>query len=600
MLLTYCAYMAVAVCLAGIVYRISRWLTLDVGPEAEAASIGDRLRGAGKALTGVLRHPRYLWRLIKAFLLDIVLQRHLLKQSAWRWGVHIALFFGMVLLLVVHTFPGLITARLFPEYASTLNPFMFFRNFLGILVMAGVFSALWRRWRNPVLRCTIQPTDIWLLILLGGIILSGAALEAAQIISPALFDQMVMDYMGSEDPDAVVPLKAYWAAEFDVAFGPHPSADDPALVEKGLALHLDYCADCHSKPSSAVLAYPLARVIKPFSALLDRIDAVTLLWYGHFLISCLALTLLPFSKLFHLLSTPLSLLIRAMGPVASSRRDNRPARRALGLDACTHCGVCSQHCAVAPIFSIIPNADILPSEKLRGVARMASGRNQPICQAALAEGSFICTDCGRCTFWCPSGIDLRDLWHASRGGSGSIWIPGSPWLDNTAFSFPMGPNIKKQAGCGRRATPPEATAGPAGRQSRHIPGLRAMLHLHQRLSGCGHQPQPSKGPGNDPSTGDEPDAFTAQGIRHGKPHGMGLRHLLQVPGTLSPGGSEWPIFYMNCATKPAAAWIRPWSGRAIRRLKKATGPIHTIRTSTVPRGPDQCPDCATFISPAAS
>ena len=47
MLLTYCAYMAVAVCLAGIVYRISRWLTLGVGPEAEAASIGDRLRGAG-------------------------------------------------------------------------------------------------------------------------------------------------------------------------------------------------------------------------------------------------------------------------------------------------------------------------------------------------------------------------------------------------------------------------------------------------------------------------------------------------------------------------------------------------------------------------
>jgi heterodisulfide reductase subunit C/nitrate reductase gamma subunit len=414
MLLTYCAYMAVAVCLAGIVYRISRWLTLGVGPEAEAASIGDRLRGAGKALTGVLRHPRYLWRLIRAFLLDIVLQRHLLKQSAWRWGVHIALFYGMVLLLVVHTFPGLITARLFPEYTSTLNPFMFFRNFLGILVMAGVFSALWRRWRNPVLRCTIQRTDIWLLILLGGIILSGAALEAAQIISPTLFDQMVMDYMGSEDPEAVVPLKAYWAAEFDVAFGPHPFANDPALVEKGLALHLDYCANCHSKPSSAVLAYPLARVIKPFSALLDRIDAVTLLWYGHFLISCLALTLLPFSKLFHLLSTPLSLLIRAMGPVASSRRDNRPARRALGLDACTHCGVCSQHCAVAPIFSIIPNADILPSEKLRGVARMASGRNQPIYQAALAEGSFICTDCGRCTFWCPSGIDLRDLWHASK------------------------------------------------------------------------------------------------------------------------------------------------------------------------------------------
>ena len=34
--------------------------------------------------------------------------------------------------------------------------------------------------------------------------------------------------------------------------------------------------------------------------------------------------------------------------------------------------------------------------------------------AVLAEGSFICTLCGRCTQWCPSGIDLQDLWLASR------------------------------------------------------------------------------------------------------------------------------------------------------------------------------------------
>jgi heterodisulfide reductase subunit C len=32
----------------------------------------------------------------------------------------------------------------------------------------------------------------------------------------------------------------------------------------------------------------------------------------------------------------------------------------------------------------------------------------------LADGSFACTLCGRCTRWCPSGIDLQDLWQASR------------------------------------------------------------------------------------------------------------------------------------------------------------------------------------------
>jgi heterodisulfide reductase subunit C len=32
----------------------------------------------------------------------------------------------------------------------------------------------------------------------------------------------------------------------------------------------------------------------------------------------------------------------------------------------------------------------------------------------LSDGSFICTDCYRCTTLCPTGIDLQDLWHAGR------------------------------------------------------------------------------------------------------------------------------------------------------------------------------------------
>ena len=413
MRLTYFAYLAAAICLAGTLYRLGRWCVLPLGTESRQSTPARRLASAVRAVVVALLDPRRLWVILHALVVDVIGQIHILRQSPLRWAMHMALCYGTLLLLLLHTFDEQVTARLFSDYASTLNPFMFLRNLLGLLVAAGVIVALVRRRGDRVPQRMTRRADRLLLVLLAAIIASGAALEATQIISPTLFDQMVVDYMGSDDPEEIAPLKAYWAARFDVAFTP-PPATDPALLEQGGQLHADYCAACHSRPASAVLAYPLALAIKPLAAPLARIELETGLWYAHYLLSCLALTLLPFSKLFHLLATPISLIARALGPAQSDRPANRPTRRALGLDACTHCGVCSRHCSVAPIFQVIPNREILPSEKLAGAARLANGRTTPRMAAGLAEGSFICTACGRCTSWCPSGIDLQDLWAASK------------------------------------------------------------------------------------------------------------------------------------------------------------------------------------------
>jgi heterodisulfide reductase subunit C len=411
--LTYFAYLAALIGLAGTLYRVSRWFVWPLGPESRGSTPGARLAGALQALVNVLRAPRRLGRLLCALALEVFGQTHILRQSPLRWAVHLALCFGILSLLLLHTFDDYTLARLISDYASTRNPFMFLRNLLGALALVGALVALVRRRGKRAKARMTRRADRLLLGLLAAIIISGAALEAAQIVSPTLFDQMVVDYMGSDDPDEIAPLKAYWAKYFDVAVTPRPAAD-PAVLQEGARLHGDYCAACHARPVSAVLAYPLARAIKPLAGGMARIELETWLWYAHYLLSCLALALLPFTRLFHLLATPVSLLTRALGPADGDAAANRPTRRAMGLDACTHCGVCSQHCAVAPIFQAIPTREILPSEKLAGVARMAAGRCTAPSLAALAEGSFICTACGRCTTWCPSGIDLQDLWAAAR------------------------------------------------------------------------------------------------------------------------------------------------------------------------------------------
>jgi len=412
MLTTYCAYTALAVCLLGTLWRMGRWFAVSIGPEGREATFFSR---AASGLAVVLKtlFSRKIAAVLIALAADVLLQRRIFKQSILRWGMHMGLFYGVALLVGLHALGDMTLARLADDYASTRNPYMLLRNLLGLLFFAGLAIALVRRRAVPLLKRFNARPDKTILLLCALILMSGVALEAVQIISESIFDQMVADYMGSGAPEDIIPLKAYWAQRFDVAFE-HPPPLDAATLALGREVHADYCAACHSRPTAAILAYPLARAIKPMAAVIAGARLENWLWYFHYLVSCLALALAPFTKFFHMISVPVSLALGAAGSAAENQPLDRPARRAVGLDACTHCGVCSRHCSVAPVMAVIDNPCILPSEKIGGVRYLASGRLRSSQQAVLAQGSHICTACGRCTDVCPSGIDLQDLWQASR------------------------------------------------------------------------------------------------------------------------------------------------------------------------------------------
>jgi succinate dehydrogenase/fumarate reductase-like Fe-S protein/nitrate reductase gamma subunit len=409
---SYCATIALTVCLLGTIWRMGRWFTLAVGPESRQGTCLGRARSAAAAVLRAIASRKTI-AVLGALAADVVFQRRIFKQSILRWCMHMGLFYGVVLLVGLHALDNVTLARLAGDYASTRYPFMLLRNLLGLLLFMGLAIALIRRWFNPVLKRFNTWSDRTALLLVALILISGVALEAVQIISSSIFDEMVDDYMGTDAPDQVTALKAYWARNFAVVFQ-DPPPGDAATLALGGQVHADYCAACHSRPTAAVMAYPLAKAIKPLAARIDQAHLDTWLWYFHYLVSCLALALLPFGKFFHLVSVPASLALKACGPAADNQPLNRPARRAVGLDACTHCGVCSRHCSVAPIMAVIDNPNILPSEKLGGVRRMAAGRLAGERQAFLAQGGDICTACGRCTDVCPSGIDLQDLWLASQ------------------------------------------------------------------------------------------------------------------------------------------------------------------------------------------
>lgn len=412
MFLTYSAYLALIVCIGGALWRIGRWCFITIGPDADAQTPAKRL---GAMISAVVRLPfsADLWKVIQSLVLDVLLQRGIARQSILRWIMHMSLCYGVLLLILMHALDDLILTSVVDDHASTLNPFMFLRNLLGFFMGVGLLIAFMRRRRIPVLKQLDAFADRLTLALLACVLFSGIALEATQIVSAPLFDEMVVDYWGSDDEEEILSLKAYWADQFDVVFATRPDMDGQRL-EAGQQIHIDFCADCHSRPQSAFMAYPLAKALKPVAAKLNGLRPDMALWYVHFLSSCLALAYLPFGKLFHLISVPLSHVIARVSDCAGNRPENRTTRRALSLDACTHCCVCSQHCSVATIRAVVDNPDILPSEKLGDIGQMAMGRLETSRLAQLAQGAHICTACGRCTDHCPSAIDLHDLWLASE------------------------------------------------------------------------------------------------------------------------------------------------------------------------------------------
>lgn len=348
------------------------------------------------------------FRRLGAGLADAVFLRRTLRTGRLRWTGHMLLVLGFLPLLLLHAMDGIVTRPLFSGYEPTLDPWQFLRNLCGLLALGGFCILLWHRLRVSGLRALSRVQDWALLGVVGVILLSGFFLEAAKIASPEDFTRMADEYFPEAEREELTALKAYWSTENGVRFNQFlPSA--PEILTLGRDLHEDRCAGCHAPTSTAFVSRRLAAVLP--AALPGQGPAM--LWYLHVGMAFLGLGLIPWGKFLHPVATTANLLARG-GSTTSAQEPQSVMRRRLGLDACTRCGQCSLHCSVAPSARVLGNPDILPMDKLhdlRGYLNDTLANRQV---ADLAEGSHICTECLRCTEICPAGIDLQDLWIASK------------------------------------------------------------------------------------------------------------------------------------------------------------------------------------------
>ena len=329
--------------------------------------------------------------------------------------MHFCIFAGILLLVLFHALDGQITANLFSDYYSTVNPFLFLRNLFGAMVLLGIVIAGYRRLSSRGLKKISTSRDVLALVLLSIILFSGFFLEAGKIVSEPIFDEMVEEYADPEDSEALAALQSYWAKYYGVVFAAAPDLNDLDLVEAGQEVHLESCIDCHARPTAAFISNPISKIIKPAGVWANSIRLDLILWQIHFLCCFAMLAYLPFSKFMHLFTSSVSLMVRSLEDKKDLQPANRITRRVISLDACMNCGQCSLHCSVEPINRVLGNLDILPSHKLRSLKRyVGKGLATDSELSDFNEGSFICTECYRCTQVCPAGINLQDLWLTSK------------------------------------------------------------------------------------------------------------------------------------------------------------------------------------------
>lgn len=416
----------------GLLWRLAIWLTVRIGPDARDVSFGRRVTAAAGGGIGTL-FSRRLPGILAALFLDVLLQRRLFRVSKPRWAGHLMVLVGFTALLVMHAMAAVVSEKLFDNYYATLNPFLLLRNVFGAMAVLGVvLMGIGRRrdWRAG--RPARKRADGVFAALLAVVLVSGFALEAQKIASPKAFYRMTNEFGLGDDPEELAGLRWVWKQDYGVAFTDFQGTPDADVVAEGGELNEDACVDCHARPQSAFVSYPVARALGPVTAMLDTANADRALLWVHVLACLLGIVVLPLSRFFHAVADPVALVVRGAASTGPLSPAGRVSRRALAADACIRCGLCDARCSVAPLARWLRNPELLPSRKVqatRAVAADALVRMGDGDADRVADGAHLCTDCGRCTDRCPVGLDLEDLWSAGRADLAARGMPApATWV----------------------------------------------------------------------------------------------------------------------------------------------------------------------------
>jgi nitrate reductase gamma subunit len=286
-----------------LAFVLSVWLKARV-PGLPAGASRWRKLGAALVFGFRLVFSRKIWTLLKALVVDGMVHRRLYRLDLRRWAVHIAVFGSWLVLGILSTITGVVVEILpllgmtptqaasvpiiGPLYHADVWWVAFLNEVLGLIVLGGMILVIYRRYfqKDPQLR-TI-PADSIIIALLALIAFSGFPAEAFRLLA-----------------DYTTPAGI---------FSPSPTMLPPARYPPVL---YDLWG-----PQWALAGYSSAVVLGALRLSPDVWDLFrNLSFWLHFVVVAGLLFLLPFSRFFHVIMSPVIVAYNTMAE--EEARDER-------------------------------------------------------------------------------------------------------------------------------------------------------------------------------------------------------------------------------------------------------------------------------------
>ncbi|MBN1625089.1 MAG: respiratory nitrate reductase subunit gamma [Deltaproteobacteria bacterium] len=324
---------SVAVFLLGVYSRVSVWL---------AAVNREKVIVSREGILNLLMDGLFGRRIFKGDLIAGLMHFFIM------WGF-IGLFLGTVLSTTDYWIIHFLSGDVYLIYSFCLE-------ILGLMFIAGLLTALIRRYIARVSRLDNQAQDLWILVLLFFCVLTGFMVEG-------------------------VRLAVNMPEGESVSFGGVIFSSLPSSKEQAEAV------------------YPI-------------------IWWVHSLASLFLVAWFPFSKLFHVLAGPVNIYMASQPEAVVSRDEESPEgpgflfRDMINFSACTRCGRCNEVCPSASAMEpfspreFIAQANEYTRLRYNPLSRIKWFREKLIKSvSALPEISpeqiWYCTTCRACLEVCP-------------------------------------------------------------------------------------------------------------------------------------------------------------------------------------------------------
>lgn len=145
-----------------------------------------------------------------------------------------------------------------------------------------------------------------------------------------------------------------------------------------------------------------------------------LFWWLHIALSVVFFSTLPFSKLLHLFSSPLSILLRNLEPKGALSKMDLEGTETFGvtsleeftwkdlleLDACTRCGRCQENCPAHLTRKHLNPKSVVQNLRQHLDSLSAGDKGTPLIGGIVTEEEvWECTTCRNCVEHCPVFIE---------------------------------------------------------------------------------------------------------------------------------------------------------------------------------------------------